>query len=116
MGYYAAFQQTCEELRRLGYRVIVTGDLNTAHQPRDVHDPVRMARSTGFLPRERAWLDAMLCIDEAAVVEVDGVPTPAGGFIDTYRAMHPDATGAYTFWDMKTGREKERIVSSIGQA
>lgn len=82
MAYKAAFLDTCERLRAEGRSVIFCGDVNTAHKPVDLANPRENETNTGFLPEERAWIDA--------VVEK--------GYIDIWRDLHPDDTGAYTYW------------------
>ena len=65
-----------------GGPVFVTGDYNTAHEAIDLARPKGNVKNSGFLPEERAeisrWLDA--------------------GWVDTFRARHPDAPGHYTWW------------------
>ena len=62
--------------------VVVCGDLNVAHQEIDLKNPKANRGSAGFSDKERACFGALLeC-----------------GFIDTFRFLHPDATGAYSWW------------------
>jgi exodeoxyribonuclease-3 len=71
--------------------VIITGDFNTAHSEIDLANPKSNAKTTGFLPEERAWVDELLC----------------QGWIDIYRYLHPKKTGAYTWWSNRpTVRER----------
>ena len=65
-----------------GEKIIITGDYNVAHAPIDIHDPVGLSGESGFLPEERAWFDRFLQM----------------GFVDTFRHLHPDQAGAYTWW------------------
>ena len=58
----------------------------------DVYDPVRLSKSSGFLPEERDWFNDFLSI----------------GFIDTFRHFHPDQKEAYTWWSY---RENARIAN-----
>ncbi|HAR30196.1 MAG TPA: exodeoxyribonuclease III [Gammaproteobacteria bacterium] len=62
--------------------VLVLGDYNTAHHAIDLARPKTNARSSGFLPEERAVLDHW----------------EAAGWVDTFRAHHPDAPDHYTWW------------------
>lgn len=73
--------------------VVWAGDVNTAHEAIDLARPKENEGNTGFLPEERAWLD-----------EVE-----AQGWVDTFRHLFPNKTGAYTYWDMKT-RARDRNV------
>ena len=70
------------------------GDLNVAHTEMDVARPAEAAKGTGFLPVERAFIDRL----------------QAHGYIDTFRALHPDATNAYSYWDAW----RERRARNIG--
>ena len=82
MEYKAALLEKCNELRQAGRSVVFCGDINTAHKEIDLANPKSNEGSTGFLPIERAWIDR--------VVEE--------GYVDSYRALYPDAKGAYSWW------------------
>lgn len=62
--------------------VVLCGDLNVAHQEIDLKNPKTNRRNAGFSDEERAKMTALL----------------GSGFVDTFRALYPDATGAYTWW------------------
>lgn len=73
--------------KALAYRkknkpAILCGDFNTAHTEIDLANPKTNKKTTGFLPNERAWIDKLV----------------KKGFIDSYRHLHPEQTGAYTWW------------------
>jgi len=71
-------------LRGQGRRVLLCGDWNIAHKEIDLKNWKSNQKNSGFLPEERAWLTRVF--DEL-------------GWADTYRRLHPDATGeAYTWW------------------
>jgi len=62
--------------------VILTGDLNVAHQEIDLKNPKTNRRNAGFTDEERGKLTQLL----------------AAGFIDSFRYFYPDVTGAYSWW------------------
>ena len=62
--------------------VVLCGDLNVAHQEIDLKNPKTNRRNAGFSDEERAKMTELL----------------AGGFVDTFRALYPHVTGAYTWW------------------
>ena len=62
--------------------MIVCGDLNVAHQEIDLKNPASNRGSAGFSDQERSSFSALL----------------HAGFTDTFRYLHPEATGAYTWW------------------
>lgn len=72
-------------LKKTRPQLIITGDYNIAHTAIDIHDPKGNKNSSGFLPEERAWMDKFL----------------SSGFVDTFRYMHPEATGAYSWWSQR---------------
>ena len=74
-----------EQLRKERPNIIVAGDYNIAHQAIDIHDPKGNKKSSGFLPEERAWMDELL----------------ANNWVDSFRHMHEDATGAYSWWSQR---------------
>lgn len=62
--------------------VIVCGDLNVAHKEIDLKNPKTNQNNAGFTPQERAAMTKLL----------------GSGFVDTFRHLHPDVTGAYSWW------------------
>ena len=81
LGFYQALFERLQKLRRRG-PVFVLGDYNTAHTEIDLARPKTNAKSSGFLPEERAELTRWL----------------AAGWSDTFRRQHPGETGHYTWW------------------
>ena len=74
----------CEGFRKRGLMVLLSGDLNIAHQEIDLYSPETHEQSAGFLPEERAWLTQFL----------------QQGYIDTYRHYQPQAQ-EYTWWSYR---------------
>lgn len=62
--------------------VIVCGDLNVAHQEIDLKNPSSNRGNAGFSDQERSCFTRLL----------------ENGFTDTFRYLHPEQTGAYTWW------------------
>jgi exodeoxyribonuclease-3 len=67
--------------------VILCGDFNIAHRPIDIHDPVGNKNSSGFLPEERAWMDALL----------------ASGWNDVFRTTVGETPHLYSWWTYRAG-------------
>ena len=71
--------------------VIVTGDMNVAHEEIDLKNPKTNHHSAGFSDEERAKMTELL----------------NAGFIDTFRFFYPDAKERYSWWSyMFHAREK----------
>ena len=79
------FSQYIEALKKERPEIVVAGDYNIAHKEIDIHDPKGNKKSSGFLPEERAWMDQFL----------------ANGWVDSFRVIHPEATGAYSWWSQR---------------
>ena len=62
--------------------VIVCGDMNVAHTESDLKNPKTNVNNAGFTPQERAAFTKLL----------------DSGFVDTFRHLYPDVTGAYSWW------------------
>lgn len=62
--------------------VILCGDLNVAHQEIDLKNPKSNVKNAGFTPEERAKMTTLL----------------ESGFVDSFRRLYPDQTGAYSWW------------------
>ena len=73
--------------------VIFCGDLNVAHQPIDLARPKSNYNKTAGYTQ----------------IEIDGFSAVlASGFVDTYRALHPD-TVAYSWWSYRGGAKEANI-------
>lgn len=79
MAYLFHLLEYAAALHDEGKNVILCGDFNVAHNEIDVARPIRIA---GFLAEERDWVNELL----------------EQGFKDTFRALYPETTGAYTWW------------------
>jgi len=86
LEFYDLFLKHIEKLRKENKKIIFCGDVNTAHNEIDIARPKENEKNTGFLRIERDWLDK--------VVEK--------GYVDTFRALHPEKKDTYSWWDMKT--------------
>ena len=73
----------CE--RRKTKPVIVTGDMNVAHEEIDLKNPKSNRRNAGFTDEERGKMTALL----------------KSGFIDTFRYFYPDLTEVYSWWSYR---------------
>ena len=70
--------------------VIATGDYNVAHKEIDLANPKTNRRSAGFTDEERAGFTALL----------------GHGFTDTFRHLHGDVTGVYSWWNQRAKTSK----------
>jgi exodeoxyribonuclease-3 len=75
------------QMKNEGRRFIVCGDYNIAHREIDVFDPKSCARTTGFLPQERAWFDDV----------IDRV-----GWVDAFRAVNTEPR-QFSWWSNFAG-------------
>jgi exodeoxyribonuclease-3 len=92
MDFYEAFLKHLEKLLKQGKKIVICGDVNTAHKAIDLARPKPNEKISGFLPEERAWIDKLL----------------EAGFIDTLRVFNQKPE-QYTWWDMMT-RARDRNV------
>lgn len=93
--------------------VILCGDLNVAHEEIDIKNPKANRKNAGFTDEERNCMTVLL----------------ASGFTDSFRALYPDTSDAYTWWSyMMNARARnigwridyfivsDRLRDSIGEA
>ncbi len=92
LAFYRALFERVERLRRGGLRVLVMGDLNTAHREIDLARPKQNVANSGFLPEERAELDRWV----------------AAGWVDTFRAFEP-GPGHYSWWSQRGGAREKHV-------
>lgn len=82
--YMDDFQRYVDTLKKEIPNLIICGDYNICHTALDIHDPIRNAKVSGFLPEEREWLDQFM----------------KSGFLDTFRMFHPEPHN-YSWWSYR---------------
>jgi len=92
MDFYDAFLEFIEPIKAKGEKLIVCGDLNTAHKEIDLARPKENEGISGFLPMERAWMDKFV----------------SRGFVDAFRHFNKEPD-RYTWWSFRT-RARERNI------
>ena len=92
MDFYEHYLKYFMKLRKKGKRIVVCGDVNTAHKEIDLARPKENSKISGFLPVEREWMDKLV----------------SSGFVDTFRAFDTSPS-KYTWWDTLT-RARDRNV------
>ena len=70
--------------------VVYCGDLNVAHEEIDLKNPKSNRMNPGFSDEERAKMTQLL----------------SSGFVDTFRYLYPDKTGAYSWWSYRFNARK----------
>jgi len=83
----------CRRLRKSKRELVFCGDFNIAHQKIDLKNWRGNQKNSGFLPEERAWLDAFLGV----------------GFHDTFRQLVGPEAVHYSWWSNR-GRARENNV------
>ena len=71
-------------MRKERPNLIISGDYNICHQAIDIHDPVRNAKNSGFLPEEREWMSEFM----------------DSGFVDSFRYLNKEPHN-YTWWSYR---------------
>lgn len=81
LKYMSDFQQYINQLKQTIPNLIICGDYNICHKAIDIHDPIRNANVSGFLPAEREWLENFI----------------NSGFIDSFRMFNKEPH-QYSWW------------------
>ena len=82
--YMRDFYDYIDNLKKEIPNLVICGDYNICHEAIDIHDPVRNKKVSGFLPEERAWLDAFI----------------NNGFIDSFRYFNKEPHN-YSWWSYR---------------
>ena len=80
------FQNYINELKITLPNLVICGDYNICHEAIDIHNPIQNKNTSGFLPEERAWLDAFM----------------KSGFIDSFRHFNKEPHN-YSWWSYRAG-------------
>lgn len=89
LDFYDCFLKDANALVEQGKKVIVCGDVNTAHREIDLKNPKSNAKRSGFLPIEREWIDRFI----------------SEGYVDTFRHFYP-GTIQYSWWSYRFNARK----------
>lgn len=92
MDFYDAFLEYCDNLKNDGKNLIICGDYNTAHREIDIKNARANEKYSGFLPVEREWIDKFI----------------SHGYIDTFRALHPDEV-KYSWWSYRFNARQKNV-------
>jgi exodeoxyribonuclease-3 len=92
MEWLEDFISIADTLKATRPKLIISGDYNICHKPIDIHDPVRNANSSGFLPEERAWMSRFI----------------STGFIDIFREFN-QLPHQYTWWSYRANARSKNL-------
>ncbi|MFT7351335.1 MAG: exodeoxyribonuclease-3 [Flavobacterium sp.] len=87
--YMDQFQDYINNLKVEFPNLVIGGDYNICHQAIDIHDPIRNAKVSGFLPEERQWIDLFM----------------KAGFVDSFRQFNKEPH-QYSWWSYRAGARK----------
>ena len=92
MTFYDIFLAYADSLKDAGKRLVICGDVNTAHKEIDLAHPKENSKVSGFLPEERAWIDSFV----------------SHGYVDTFRQFNTEPHN-YTWWDYKSAARERNV-------
>ncbi len=92
MKWLEDFYDYIQDLRKTSPNLVISGDFNICHQPIDIHDPVRNAKTSGFLPEEREWVSRFL----------------DAGFIDSFRHFVKEPNH-YSWWSFRANARPRNL-------
>jgi exodeoxyribonuclease-3 len=92
LRFYDVFLDFADGIRKKGKKLVICGDVNTAHKEIDIARPKANENISGFLPEERAWIDKFI----------------SHGYVDTFRQFNQEP-GQYTWWDLKSGARARNV-------
>ena len=82
-----------DEWLRSGRDYVLCGDWNIVRCELDIRNWKSNQKNSGCLPPEREWLNGLCC---------------DGGWVDTYRALHPDGVD-YTWWSQRGAARAKNV-------
>ncbi|MCE3229776.1 MAG: xth [Bacteroidetes bacterium] len=92
MKWLSDFQEYINDLKRSKDKLILSGDFNICHKAIDIHNPVSNAKTSGFLPEEREWMEQFI----------------QSGFIDSFRHFNKDPHH-YSWWSYRAGSRAKNL-------
>ena len=92
MKFLDFFLDFIDKLHKERPNIIISGDYNICHEAIDIHDPIRNANVSGFLPEERMWF-------------TDYLET---GLVDTWRYLNPGMV-KYSWWSYRANARVKNL-------
>jgi exodeoxyribonuclease III len=92
MKFLDHFMPYAQNLKKSIPNLIISGDYNICHRAIDIHNPKSNAKSSGFLPEEREWMENF--INE--------------GYVDTFRTLNAEPHN-YTWWSLRFGSRAKNL-------
>lgn len=92
MEWLRFFQNYINDLKQKFPNLVLSGDYNICHKPIDIHNPISNAKSSGFLPEEREWMENFI----------------NSGFTDTFRFFNKEPH-QYSWWSYRAGARAKNL-------
>lgn len=92
MRWLTDFQDYINRLKKTRKELILSGDYNICHRAIDIHNPVSNAKTSGFLPEEREWMEQFI----------------NSGFIDTFRHFNKEPHH-YSWWSYRANARAKNL-------
>ncbi len=92
MKWLDEFFEYIHELKKKRPKLLIAGDYNICHREIDIHDPVRNAKRSGFLPEERQWMEKFF----------------NSGFTDTFRVFN-HMPHQYSWWSYRANARAKNL-------
>ena len=92
MDFLDDFFNYANQLKESGKPLLVAGDVNICHTEIDIHNPKANAKTSGFLPEERAWVGKFI----------------DSGFLDSFRVINNEPH-QYSWWSYRAGARGKNL-------
>lgn len=92
MQWLSDFHKYIKELEKIRPKLIISGDYNICHKAIDIHNPISNAKTSGFLPEERDWMEQFI----------------GSGYIDSFRFFN-QLPHQYSWWSYRANSRAKNL-------